>query len=330
MSKLLIYGASGYTGRIASHHAKSLGLDFIVAGRTKSTKAKDLAFELCANYRLFDLKAPEDIDIALEGISVLLNCAGPFMLTAEPLMAACIRKGVHYLGIAAELDSYQLAEKKDREARSANVMLLPGCGGSVVMLGCLAGKAVEQVECPASIDISLCISGSISRGSAISAMENMSADVFQRVDGALVHAEIVSTIELDFHDGKGTVANFQTTLPDVITIWKSTGVRNIRTFVHTTSDAFSTGDLPSLADGPTKEEREAAPYHAAVKVTARDGTVTHAVLHTVNGYTFTGLASVEAARKILAGIAVPGFQTPAVIFGNDFVLAIPESKVRML
>jgi short subunit dehydrogenase-like uncharacterized protein len=330
MPKLLIYGASGYTGRIASHHAKSLGLDFIVAGRAKSTKAQDLAIELCANYRLFDLKAPEDIDIALEGISVLLNCAGPFMLTAEPLMAACIRKGVHYLDIAAELDSYQLAETKDREARSANVMLLPGCGGSVAMLGCLAGKAVEQVECPVSIDISLYISGSISRGSAISAMENMSVDVFQRVDGALIHAEIVSTIELDFDNGQGKVANFQTTLPDIITIWKSTGVGNIRTFVHAASDAFPTGDLASLTDGPTKEERETAPYHAAVKVTAKDGTVTHAVLHTVNGYTFTGLASVEAARKVLAGVAVLGFQTPAVVFGNDFVLAIPKSEVRIL
>lgn len=330
MPKLLIYGASGYTGRIASHHAKSLGLDFIVAGRAGSTNVKDLALELSASHRLFDVTLSEDIDIALEGISVLLNCAGPFMLTAEPLMAACIRKRVHYLDIAAELDSYQLAEKNDREARSANVMLLPGCGGSVAMLGCLAGKAVEQVEFPKSIDIALCISGSISRGSAISAMKNMGAEVLQRVDGELVIAEVASTVNLDFDDGQGTVANFQTTLPEIITIWKSTMVRNIRTFVHAASDAFPTGDLASLTDGPTEEQRKAAPYHAAVKVTAEDGTVTHAVLHTVNGYTFTGLASVEAARKVLAGIAVPGFQTPAVIFGNDFVLAVPKSEVRIL
>jgi short subunit dehydrogenase-like uncharacterized protein len=330
MLPLLIYGSSGYTGRIASHHVKSLGLEFIVAGRAGSTKVKDLALELSVQYRLFDVTEPAHIDTAFEGISVLLNCAGPFVLTAEPLMAACIRKGVHYLDIAAELDSYKLAEKNDREAREANIMLLPGCGGSVVMLGCLAGKVIEQVKNPASIDISLCISGPMSRGSAISASKNMSAESLQRVNGELVKRETTDIIQLDFDNGQGSVPNYSITLPDIITIWKSTKVRNIRTFVHVAGDAFPTEDLASLPDGPTKEQREAAPYHAAVKVTAQDGTATHAVLHTVNGYTFTGLASAEAAHKVLAGIFKPGFHTPAVVFGNDFVQTIGKSQVKTM
>ena len=61
-----------------------------------------------------------------------------------------------------------------------------------------------------------------------------------------------------------------------------------------------------------------------------DGAVTRAVLHAVLEDTFTGLAYVEAARKFFAEIAVPGFQTDAVTFGNDFVLVIPpEVQFRL-
>lgn len=41
-----------------------------------------------------------------ETVDVLLNAAGPFANTAEPLMAAAIAAGVHYLDFSAELDTY--------------------------------------------------------------------------------------------------------------------------------------------------------------------------------------------------------------------------------
>jgi short subunit dehydrogenase-like uncharacterized protein len=62
------------------------------------------------------------------------------------LITACIRNQVHYLDVAAELDSYKLAEKHDAQAKAANVMLLPGCRGSVAMLGCLADHAVARLS----------------------------------------------------------------------------------------------------------------------------------------------------------------------------------------
>jgi short subunit dehydrogenase-like uncharacterized protein len=41
------------------------------------------------------------------------------------------------------------------------------------------------------------------------------------------------------------------------------------------------------------------------------------------GYTFTALAALAAAARVLRGEAAPGFQTPAKAFGPDFVLEIP-------
>lgn len=80
----------------------------------------------------------EAANSALKGIQVLLNCAGPFSRTVGPLVEACIKNSVHYLDIFAELDSYRIVEGRDQDAIRPKVILLPVCGGSVAMLGCLA------------------------------------------------------------------------------------------------------------------------------------------------------------------------------------------------
>lgn len=328
MPTLMIYGATGYSGRMISKHAKQLGLNTLLAGRGEGS-LKELAVDLDLPYRVFDVDSLEHNTSALKDVTVVLNCAGPFYRTAKPLMARCLRDGVHYLDIAAELDSYRIASDLDQEAKGKNIMLLPGCGGSVAMLGCLAGYVVSKLgETPKRIDIALHVAGSMSRGSAISAKENMTTDSLQRLGGVLIEQDVTNLTDFDFSDGKGAVPCFPVTLPDLFTIWRSTKVENIRTFVHLAGDAFPSADLDSLPPGPTAEERDAAPYHAAVAVTARDGTVKRAVLHTVNGYTFTAVASVEAARRVLVGEAKGGFQTPAEVFGNDFVTSIRSSKIE--
>ena len=41
------------------------------------------------------------------------------------------------------------------------------------------------------------------------------------------------------------------------------------------------------------------------------------------GYTLTALASLSIMEKILAGNFKPGFQTPSLAYGPDFVLELP-------
>lgn len=251
MPTLLIYGATGYTGRLASAHARELGLDFAIAGRNAVT-LQVLGTALQTPYRVFDIAQAQSLDHALADIDILLNCAGPFMRTADPLMIACIRQNVHYLDIAAELDSYELAEKYHDQAVQAGIMLLPGCGGSVAMLGCLAGYAIsalsleqggsEAAQRVASVDIALQVTGSMSRGSLASAAENISGRCLQRQDGQLVEQDVANVLGFNFDSDANldgirredqAVACFPVTLPDLITIWKSTRVPNIRTYEHT-------------------------------------------------------------------------------------------------
>ncbi|WP_320196572.1 saccharopine dehydrogenase NADP-binding domain-containing protein (plasmid) [Agrobacterium rosae] len=147
MKKLMIYGATGYTGRMVAEHAEKAGTPVVLGGRSEGPLA-ELAAKLGVDYRVFALDDDAEIDRALTDVAVLVNAAGPFMRTAKPLMEASIRNRVHYIDSAAELDSYRLAEQLDVEAKAAGVTLLPGGGGSVAMLGSLAGHAIARVKNP--------------------------------------------------------------------------------------------------------------------------------------------------------------------------------------
>lgn len=324
MKKLMIYGATGYTGRMAARHAKVAGTPIILAGRSEAPLAT-LASELDADHRLFALDDPTAIDESMKDVSIILNCAGPFMRTAEVMMRAAIRNGVHYIDTAAELDSYRLAEALDQTARDAGVMLLPGGGGSVAMLGSLAGHAIARVGDPRKISIALHVAGGLSRGSAISATENLTTETLRRVNGELVDRPATDIRKFDF--GNGAVDCFPVTLPDLITIWRATAVADIETFVHVTGDGFPAGDLSTLPDRPSEAERLTNRYHAVVEVTDATGLVTRSLLETVNGYTFTAMAAAEAGRRALQGEADAGFQTPATLFGSGFAQTIADTTI---
>lgn len=329
MAPLIIYGATGYTGQMASENAKALNLDFSIAGRTND-KLQSLASSLDVPYSVLGVENPGVLDSALKDASVLLNCAGPFIRTAKPLMEACIRNKVHYLDVSAELGSYKQAYKLDDDAKNAHVMLLPGCGGSVAMLGCLAAHAVETkpTKRPINIDIALHVAGAMSRGSAISAAESITEESLQVVNKSFVRKDAGETTEFNFDDGNGFVASFPVTLPDLFTLRISTNAPNIRTYVHASGDSFPTGDLESLPRGPTDAEREASPYSAAVTVTFEDESSQTAVLRTVNGYTFTGMAAVQAAKRVLYHQVKAGFQTPVQVFGKQFIYSVPGSEIK--
>ena len=249
MRKLMIYGATGYTGRMAAQHAAAAGTPLVLAGRNEAALAS-LAASLGVEYRVFPLGDTMVVDHELRGVGVLLNCAGPFAATAEILMRAGMRNGVHYLDVAAELDGYRLAELLDADARAAGVMLLPGSGGSVAMLGCLAGHAVARSSNPSQIRVAMHVSGGLSRGSAVSAMASVTAETLARAGGKLVAATPGAIRQFDF--GHGPVDCFQVTLPDLVTIWRATGVPGIEAFVHVTGEGFPQGELSALPDGPRR------------------------------------------------------------------------------
>ncbi|ROM70811.1 hypothetical protein BK653_02685 [Pseudomonas brassicacearum] len=66
----MIYGTTGYTGHMAAEHAKALGVDVVITGRT-AEKQESLAEHFDVSCRVFGLKVLGGE--TLESVGVLLN-----------------------------------------------------------------------------------------------------------------------------------------------------------------------------------------------------------------------------------------------------------------
>ena len=135
--KWLIYGATGYTGRLIVAEAKRLGLEPIIAGRSEDA-LQELADEHDFEARCFDLLFRQEIAEQLSDIDVVLHCAGPFSATARPMIAACLHSNTHYLDITGEIEVFEHAQLLDESAKRAGITLCPGVGFDVVPTDCMA------------------------------------------------------------------------------------------------------------------------------------------------------------------------------------------------
>jgi short subunit dehydrogenase-like uncharacterized protein len=320
---ILIYGATGYTGKLASLRARDSQLSFEIAGRNPEQVAK-LADQLDVPFRVFSLDDPVALHAGLAGMTAVLNCAGPFASTALPLMEACIAGGVHYLDVTAEYRVYALAESLSERATAAGVMLLPGVGWHVVPSDCLALYVAAKVAQPQSLRIAFQVADTMSRGSAATVGEMRSVGLLVRADGIIVAKLDAAPERFDF--GAGPVDSVPVSFGDMVTAWKSTGIPNISMFANMKKNVLPAG-VAAVAEGPSLEERTANPASFVVEVTGIDGTVVRARMDTVNGYTYTPMVAIEALRLLAAGQAKFGFQTPATVFGAGFAASIADTRV---
>lgn len=320
---ILIYGATGYTGKLVAIQARETHLSFEVAGRN-GPQVTALAEQLDVPCRIFALDDPETIIASLAGVTAVLNCAGPFASTARPLMEACIACGVHYLDITAEYKVYALAEAWSERAAAAGVMLLPGVGWDVVPSDCLAMYLAAKVDQPQSLRIALQVANSMSRGSTTSVGEILGVGLLVRAEGTIVAKPDAAPARFDF--GAGLLDSVPLSFGDLVTAWKSTGIPNIAMFVNIKENVMPEG-VAAMPEGPSLEERAANRACAVAEVTGIDGAVVRARIDTINGYSYTPLAAVEALRLVATGQFKPGFQPPATVFGAGFAVSIADTRI---
>jgi NAD(P)-dependent dehydrogenase (short-subunit alcohol dehydrogenase family) len=121
---ILIYGATGYTGRLIAKAASDTGARPILAGRNLD-KVKRVAEPLGLSARAFDLGDPARIDAAIKDVSVVLCIAGPFSATSRPVADACLRNRVHYLDITGEIDVFEALAARDAEDLNKRLVHMP-------------------------------------------------------------------------------------------------------------------------------------------------------------------------------------------------------------
>jgi short subunit dehydrogenase-like uncharacterized protein len=133
----MIYGANGYTGELIAREAVSRGLKPMLAGRT-AAKVEPLAASLGLQARVFNLGDAGARSRSVEGMGLVLHCAGPFSATAAPMMATCLSTHAHYLDITGEISVFEHAGTLDAAARAAGIVICPGVGFDVIPTDCVA------------------------------------------------------------------------------------------------------------------------------------------------------------------------------------------------
>ena len=323
---IVVYGATGYTGGLVARRLAERGLAPVLAGR-RAPALRAVAGPLGLDHRVGGL---EDLDLA--GATVLLNCAGPFARTQGPLVAACLRAGVHYLDLAGEVPEHRALAARDADARAAGVLLAPGAGFGIVASDCLIAHVVARVPGASRVQLALKTVGGVSRGTAEVVLGSLRAPGARRVGGRLVERRAgAGRLRVDFGDGDGpTTVVTNPWRADLVA--SAPGAGALEAFMRFPAPVRALMRIPHggalravahrLPEGPSDAAIERG--RSAVWARAADGSGAGATatLHGPDAYRFTALAAEACLRRVIAGDAPPGFHTPSSAWGADVVLAV--------
>jgi short subunit dehydrogenase-like uncharacterized protein len=346
MGELLVYGSYGYTGELIAEEAVDRGLAPILAGRSERKVSRQAA-KLDCQGRTIDL-ADDDVTDALADVDVVLNCAGPFVYTYEPLVEACIDSETHYLDITGEIDAFQGVAGYDEAAAEAGVMLMSGVGFDVVPTDCLAAHLADRLPDATHLALGFEALTSLSGGTAKTAVEFLGEGGYVRRDGLLERVPPAHrTRRIDFGRGERTAA----TIPwgDLVTAYHTTGVPNIEVYAAMPepvvwsmrgsgllSHFLNCGPVKSTlkgligatVDGPSERQRERGRSYLWGEATTDDGERAVTLLETPETYALTVQTALETATRALDGDTPAGYQTPASAYGPDLVLDVEGTERR--
>jgi short subunit dehydrogenase-like uncharacterized protein len=171
MPDVLLFGATGFTGKLTAQALADRGVSFAISGRNRD-KLEALAEETGGpEIRVASAGDTEALTEALEGTRVLITCVGPFIELGETAAEAAVKAGVHYIDSTGEQAFVaQLIDKLDDRARRAGIAMAPAMGFDEVPADVAATMATEDMERPKLVmSYSLPSQGSV--GTAKSAID---------------------------------------------------------------------------------------------------------------------------------------------------------------
>ena len=321
--KLLIYGATGFTGTLIVQEAARRGLAFDIAGRSEE-KLSALAGEFNVPYHVFPVGDSDGWKKGMEGKTALLNIAGPFSETAEQAMEACIQFKVHYFDITAEVDIYHLAESKDTAAKAAGIMLLSGAG-LFATYDPLVVHTAQRVKNPVAIRAAFKYSGGFTPGSVASASNIMNAGLLVRKNGKIIKLTEAPSAAFDLGDGPEDFSLMP--LGGVVLSFKSTGIPDIEEYfkVGLAADATEDGAIQFKEGHPIEPGTERSKI--LVEVTGKDGTVVRSMADMPDGYGPTVTSAIEVVSRALNGEYRSGYQSPASAYGAELLTSLENVNI---
>jgi short subunit dehydrogenase-like uncharacterized protein len=126
---IAVYGATGFTGRLVAAELRRRGAGMLLAGRNLA-KLEILAEEIGdGEARAVGLDDPAGLRELLDPCAAVIACAGPFRTRGEPVLAAAVDAGTHYLDTTGEQPFMRLVfERYGDAADRADIALVTAMG----------------------------------------------------------------------------------------------------------------------------------------------------------------------------------------------------------
>lgn len=325
-----VYGAAGHTGRFVVDELKRRGLGVVRVGRD-AARLTESAADDDTLWRVASVDEAGQLDAALRGTDAVINCAGPFMDTALPIVDAALRAGIPYLDVTAEQPALaSIVEQRDARARAAGVTLIPAAafyGGLADLLATAAADATQPID---RVDVAVGLdSWQPTRGTRVTGERNRATRVIQQGGRLIPLPQPVQEATWHFAAPFGDQAVVMLPFTEVLAL-----SRHLR--IDTIGSWFVLSALRELRDPntpppkPSDELGRSAQQFAMEVVVAQNGVARRATATGRDIYAVSAPIVVEAAERLLSGrsAAKGGVASLGEIFdARDFLGALRTMEI---
>jgi uncharacterized protein DUF5938/saccharopine dehydrogenase-like protein len=154
---VVVYGASGYTGRLICEYLREYNVPFIAAGRDRAkleaAMLRNVAGIETADYEIVEVgHDTRELAELFAGSAVVCNTVGPFSRYGPEVVEACLSAGAHYLDTTGEQDwLITCDEKYGSDFAAAGLLLAPGVAqmyttGEIAAELCLERPGLDTLD----------------------------------------------------------------------------------------------------------------------------------------------------------------------------------------
>lgn len=338
MSKrILIYGATGFTGTALVARALECGLRPIIAGRNAGA-LRQMAEHFDLPFRCAEVRDATELRLA-SGVELVLNAAGPFSATAVPILESCLAEGAHYVDVCGELGVFKALSARHAEAHTRGIALLPGAGLLVCASDCLAMHLARMLDGIHSLKLGIARPTLLRRGS-LKTIATIVDDHIEVRNGGVLERRPVGARGSIFDFGSGEVWCTSVSGAELVACYHSTGAPNIEVFMPAGAaerlmhrwaarltpviqSPIATALLHGVLDHSVSPEPENGSPQVVVGLAEdRAGRRVCARLTTPEPYQATAIFALALVERLLC-IPTTGFITPSALYGISDMLGTP-------
>ncbi|KOG31100.1 MULTISPECIES: saccharopine dehydrogenase family protein [Streptomyces] len=304
---VVVFGAYGHTGRFVVAELLGRGFTPILSGRDAGRLEALAAEHGGLGVRPATVDDPDALDRALVGADAVVNCAGPFAVTAAPLIEAALRAKVPYVDVAAEIEANldTFAHFADR-AKAAGTVVVPamaffgGLGDLLVTAAMGDWETADEAHVAYGLSGWHPTAGTLAAGTVSRERRDGRRVVFG--DGRIQYREDTApTLEWTFPEPMGprsVIGEF--TMADVVTVPSHLAIPEVRTYM-TVEAARELADPDSPAPAAVDARGRSAQTFLVDVVVRSGGEERRAVATGRDIYAVSAPLAVEALHHVLTG-----------------------------